>query len=1003
MKPYCFNAISRCFILGAIVFLISGFFHESAIPDVNTTGTEFANTGIVSLEKYRHKDAAGGRSCASLLDALSVPSKIDIYLDREAKCDPPEHGHRRDFKQIVQAMTANSAFVYTRKQGERVLTRIYVLSGNNKNKQNDLPALDNTQGVSNPGRIDPEGTGYVQAMSGGSATDKRDKKTDRDSSGYIPGEILVKFRSDVGREKIRRILKELDYTGKKHLSGLDYYKVQLPDNLSVQEARKILSSKKEVEVAEPNYIMHTQYEPSDERLDEQWALQKTNATAAWDRQKGSRDVTIAVVDTGVDYEHEDLQGNIWKNTDESLDGSDNDTNGYDDDTMGWDFVDNDNDPKDVDGHGTFVSGIAGAVGDNDQGMAGIALNCTIMPLRCGTDRDNDGESELPSDNVAEGIEYAYKNGADVINLSLGKHEKSEFVKEAIDQATANGAVVVAAAGNSGEKQKFYPAAYDNDALISVGSTNEEDEKSGFSNYGDWVDVSAPGTSVLTTEVDNRYKDESGTSMSTPHVAGESALIISEYPELDNTEVKKLILQSADVLDSLEEYNNISGRIDIGKGLQGLDKSPVIYSVEPGEVHQGEGLQINGANFGSRSTTSSVILEGEQLQIEDWNNTRILCQIPVDAESGSLYVETRNGTSNKINLQVLPRFYTESDIGLSPSREQEEDKAWTGDDAQFLFELPFSFPFYGREFNSVVVSTNGYLHLVDESMTYQSSRQFLKENTAIAPFWEDLVMNATSGDGMYLTENSSKVVFGWNGTKYEDSDSELNFEAVLHEDGRIDFRYHQIEVSKDIDPVIGISGGEKAGFNFSRYSGNSSLTGLATRFSRIDSPAWDRDFAPAPATIYGGVEIGEDQLDAGGDYTLTLSNKNGTNRITSDENGLNAQGYYVLSVPLFDPGKNPDGIELNSTLKLHLYENDSELTVLEPEDGLLQLKKLQKIDIRAKDMDSGSGGGGSGGGGCDFAVGSGSGFVRELLLLLVFCGLARLFLCTRKQKGRTRTC
>jgi len=197
---------------------------------------------------------------------------------------------------------------------------------------------------------------------------------------------------------------------------------------------------------------------------------------------------IAIIDTGVDYTHEDLAANIWQNPGEIPgNGVDDDANGYIDDTMGWDFVDSfegaagedfeipDNDPMDRHGHGTHVAGIAGAVTNNNLGIAGVTWNCTIMPVRAGY-KNQSGGGILESDDAAQAIVYAADNGAQVINLSWGDYQTSNLIRDAMTFATIKGALICAAAGNENSSDRIYPAASENDAVLAVGALDDKDKK-----------------------------------------------------------------------------------------------------------------------------------------------------------------------------------------------------------------------------------------------------------------------------------------------------------------------------------------------------------------------------------------------------------------------------------------------------------------------------------------------------------------------------------------------
>ena len=294
---------------------------------------------------------------------------------------------------------------------------------------------------------------------------------------------------------------------------------------------------------------------NDTKVDKQKYLNNIKVDKAWKLSQGEG-VVVAVIDTGVDYKHRDLAQNIWVNEDEiPNNGIDDDGNGFVDDVRGWDFVarggrncaryedcrGRDNDPMDVQGHGTHVSGIVAAVSNNEEGISGVAPKAKIMPLRAGYSTGLSGM--LKTSDILDAITYAINNDADVINMSFAG-QSLNIVEDVLSLAHSLGIVSVAASGNSGSSFKNYPAAFD--TVISVGALSKNNYRAYFSNYGDWVDIYAPGVSIFSTLPGNEYGFESGTSMASPVVAGLVALIKSKskVQELSADEVKDILLDSA---------------------------------------------------------------------------------------------------------------------------------------------------------------------------------------------------------------------------------------------------------------------------------------------------------------------------------------------------------------------------------------------------------------------------------------------------------------------------
>jgi subtilisin family serine protease len=358
----------------------------------------------------------------------------------------------------------------------------------------------------------------------------------------------------------------------------------------------------------PNCIVHLYVIPNDPDFSEQWALDNTGQTGgtpdcdidapeAWDIETGNGDVVIAIIDSGIDYTHPELVDKIWTNEDEIPDnGIDDDSNGYIDDYHGYDFKNDDVDTLDEHGHGTVIAGVIGAETNNDIGIAGICWDCQIMPLKYW---NTDVRTEVYIDrivNLIEAIEYAADNGANVISMSVGAVEEfftpEEFIqfKDAIDYAYAKGCVLVAAALNDDTSDPYYPGAWNN--VICVAGTDHNDNRMDYqypnngqiviSNYGEWVDVAAPGEEIFTTsptydcvitELGREYDYTlmSGTSLSTPHVAGLVALLISKNPTYSQEKIMDIIKANVDPYDST--YDLGTGRINAYKALTEFNVAP----------------------------------------------------------------------------------------------------------------------------------------------------------------------------------------------------------------------------------------------------------------------------------------------------------------------------------------------------------------------------------------------------------------------------------------------
>ncbi len=341
---------------------------------------------------------------------------------------------------------------------------------------------------------------------------------------FAPDRILVKFHATTP-ENVKAAIHQ--FHGGSVLDvipELDVHVVQIPKN-KVREMLRNYYQEGWVEFAEADYIAYATYTPNDTYFGNQWGMTKIQAPKAWDVTQGLSTVKIAICDTGIDQNHEDLAAKIVANNNFTTSST----------------VD------DLYGHGTHVAGIAAAITNNGVGVAGVGFNSSLMNVKV---LDDTGSGYYSW--IANGIIWAANNGAKVINMSLGGTSSSTTLQNAVNYAWNKGCVLVAAAGNSNTSLPSYPAYYAN--CIAVAATDQNDAKASWSNYGSWVDIAAPGVNIFSTLPNHsnqigilNYGSLSGTSMATPHVAGVAALVwATKYGTGNtNTAVRNKILTTAD--------------------------------------------------------------------------------------------------------------------------------------------------------------------------------------------------------------------------------------------------------------------------------------------------------------------------------------------------------------------------------------------------------------------------------------------------------------------------
>jgi len=381
-------------------------------------------------------------------------------------------------------------------------------------------------------------------------------------------------------------------TGQLALSGMKIALLKVSGNESLKSVAEKLFADPAVAYVEPDYIVSRTGSTNDPLLSKQWALAKINAAEAWKMTKGSSAVNVAIIDTGIDYNHPDLQGNLWVNPGEIADnGKDDDKNGYIDDVYGWDFRNNDNDPMDGHGHGTHVAGTIAAATNNEKLIAGVAWHTKMAGLKFLSDKGSGSTSD-----AIDAVAYSAAMGFKVSNNSWGGGGNSRSLKAAIEKAGEVGQVFCAAAGNSrkdNDRSPHYPSSYDCENIISVAASDSSDRLASFSCYGEnSVDLAAPGVRILSLLPNNKTASWSGTSMATPHVAGAAALILSINSNAGHADVKAAIMSSVDPVKEFDGKMLAAGRLNVAKSLGGISTSWLTVTPNKGTVLAGSSTNLN---------------------------------------------------------------------------------------------------------------------------------------------------------------------------------------------------------------------------------------------------------------------------------------------------------------------------------------------------------------------------------------------------------------------------
>jgi hypothetical protein len=657
---------------------------------------------------------------------------------------------------------------------------------------------------------------------------------------YRPGELLVKLKDDSASERAEASLRQHGaneiraFQRPRHgaRSPMDAWRlVKLAPGLNTKQALERIARHPQVAHVELNYTVASAQIPNDPDFSRLWGLHNTgrdgavpdadvDAPEAWDITTGSP-VTVAVIDTGIDYTHPDLATNIWTNPGEIPgDGVDNDRNGYVDDVYGYYFSSApSSNPRDENGHGTHVAGIIGAVANNGLGVAGVSWSAKLMALKF----QNANASGTISDAI-DAVLYAANNGARIINASWGTSSYSQALRDAIVTAGDAGILFVAGAGNNGRSNDvtpFYPASYDLPNLIAVAATNRFDARASISNYGaNSVHLGAPGEEIYSTELNGAYGYRTGTSMAAPHVVGAAVLALSRYPALTASGLRSLLMSTVDSVPAMFGVTASGGRLNVANALNCdpnrlVVNAPVplegfaVFASEPTEIL----AEVSVCGHWVPDAAVSVSFDDGSPGFTLYNDGAHGDGASNDGRYANYWIPLSLGP---IRVTVTATHPTLGSVSVTRNgrvaarvtyRHAETPFDWIDagagsvhvlpDDGSVTVPIGFDFPFYGIARNTVTISANGFLTFGAGTAGNANGRLAdpVLPNNLIAPFWDDLNPSA-GGTIRSLLEGQApnrRFTVVWAGVPHYDAGNAATFEVTLYENtGEIVFQYLDVD-------------------------------------------------------------------------------------------------------------------------------------------------------------------------------------------------------------------
>lgn len=770
---------------------------------------------------------------------------------------------------------------------------------------------------------------------------------------FVPGEALVRYRSERAAKlktssipqalfaadgrQLAITIERLD--GSDTVPGLRLAHVAAQDTMAAIAA---LNKQADVLYAEPNYLLHLDLTPNDPRFmsGELYGLTKIGAPAAWNTTTGNSSIVVGVIDEGVDKNHPDLLANIWTNPGEIAgNGIDDDGNGFIDDVNGYNFAANTGTIP-AENHATHVAGTIGAVGNNSVGVVGVNWQVRLMSLRFISSTNGSTSDAIRACNYAKQMHDLWistggAKGANirVLNNSYGGAGFSQSFLDAIKSLNLAGILFVAAAGNVGgttlepnnDLVPHYPSSYDAPNVIAVAATDANDALASFSHYGaQSVQLGAPGVSILSTFANDTYAFLSGTSMATPHVAGTAALLLAANPNLTLQQLKSLLIFNGDPVPALAGKTLTGRRLNAGNSLQALAEND---STAPGTVvnlhlnsQNGRLLNVGWTASGddgavgqaalyqlsfTDTTTGAVIPLQSVIPTPSGVTQALDVKVPYRHTSGTIKLREFDNVGNEGTPATLAVSVSLVDGDPYVTSLGSPAALTTGGTAQALIgddklklnvPLGFTFPFFGENFSTVNISTNGNLFFSapptrpnGDANDVPSSVVDLAKYKMISGLWDDLRTDRHAGDDVYIvTPDANRIIFRWQGVTFGDgtaaTEFPVNFEIELRSNGTILTRYgsgQSAPTNTNLFPVVGISGGEPDPYSIPSHTSEQLSTNLTnaqevTFLPRANSVLSSVQLSVSPFEVTesdGSVQVmitrsGDTSTQASVDYTTT---------------------------------------------------------------------------------------------------------------------------------------